>query len=428
MSVLDQVRAAASASNWQEAAAVAEDAAHKGGIPREIAEELAKGCFDAGLYAQSLQWAERLARTDPYNAGYSHALGMVRRKLGDFDGAREAQQTTLSIEPDHKQARTALTKIERDSERRTAAETAPPSGDTASQAEEGTATPAPEPESHSNKPPLKVWLRARPQLLWFFGGIATALLLAGVIHQGLARHNAAATADSSQTDGTTIPDTRHAPASAPTPAVARTSRSQPGPATSPPPSPMPQATPPSVIRSALPQRATEAATPYQPRVASIHVFCYQYGGYLCTYLILCNRANESVTARGQLSISIAEQVRPAEGYAGGDDPSLFQNVYQDIIPRVVNEGDFSTAVVQLTHTGQISYPHQAIILPLERLSANDMKPFASVPSNRGYTRGEAVASLSVTASFREGTPATGGTAAGRTLDDSYGIDFYPLGF
>ena len=87
-----------------------------GEVPREIMEQLAKGCFDAGLYAQSLPWAERLTRVDPHNSKYWHALGMVRRKLGDFDGAHEAQQATLAIDPEHAGANIELAKIVRDRE------------------------------------------------------------------------------------------------------------------------------------------------------------------------------------------------------------------------------------------------------------------------------------------------------------------------
>ena len=126
MSAADGVRLAIEAGDWQQAASTAEAALGTGEVPREIMEQLAKGCFDAGLHAQALPWADRLTRVDPHNAKYWHALGMVRRKLGDFEGAHEAQRATLAIDPHHLGANTELAKIVRDRELAAAAETASP--------------------------------------------------------------------------------------------------------------------------------------------------------------------------------------------------------------------------------------------------------------------------------------------------------------
>ena len=115
MSAADEIREALAAENWQQAVAIAEGASRTGEVPKDVLERLAKGCFDAGLYAQALPWAEQLTKVASGNAGYWHALGMTRRKVGDFEGARKAQMRTLAIAPGHTRARTELAKIARDS-------------------------------------------------------------------------------------------------------------------------------------------------------------------------------------------------------------------------------------------------------------------------------------------------------------------------
>ncbi len=114
---IDQVRRAMADSDWGQAALLAEQASTRQALPRDLMIEIVKGCWESDRFASALPLCERLTRLDPYQPNYWFNLGLARRKLGDFEGAAEAQQAALDLAPDHKSAQIELGRIARDQER-----------------------------------------------------------------------------------------------------------------------------------------------------------------------------------------------------------------------------------------------------------------------------------------------------------------------